>query len=471
MRSLPHAWTPTRIDHLGQMIPYLFALGCARAWMTLTFATLPSAAAIAIDPHAVFDCAYALVGVACSLASRKLTPLQERTMPKRLALCAMTASSLLVVLANQTGFSFLNMGGAVFGGAGFCLVLLMYSEALVPLSLVRIALYTAASRFVAVPIAWMCQSDDPWRTAFALAILPIVAIACTRHAYASAPAANRPAGNCAFTIPWKPIALLSLYAFVYGLREANLSMGAGIHSSLSTAIVMGVVFVSIYLFSDRFSLAAVCRSPLLLMACGVLLIPTEGMVGSISSGYLISMSYTLVSLLLSLLLYDLSKRLGIAIVSLMGMIKVSALFRVAGAWCAEALSQLGLFGQTHNAAMIAVIVMMVLAGTLMLLPEKEIASMWGARHVDAKNLAGELHREERINERCNELTRTHKLSPREDEVLRLLARGNSNDAIERELFIASGTLKAHIQRIYVKLDVHSRKQLDELFSDVRTESA
>lgn len=121
--------------------------------------------------------------------------------------------------------------------------------------------------------------------------------------------------------------------------------------------------------------------------------------------------------------------------------------------------------------MIAVIVMMVLAGTLMLLPEKEIASMWGARHVDAKNLAGELHREERINERCNELTRTHKLSPREDEVLRLLARGNSNDAIERELFIANGTLKAHIQHIYVKLDVHSRKQLDELFSDVRTESA
>ena len=31
--------------------------------------------------------------------------------------------------------------------------------------------------------------------------------------------------------------------------------------------------------------------------------------------------------------------------------------------------------------------------------------------------------------------------------------------IERELFIASGTLKAHIQHIYVKCGVHSRKEL------------
>ena len=33
------------------------------------------------------------------------------------------------------------------------------------------------------------------------------------------------------------------------------------------------------------------------------------------------------------------------------------------------------------------------------------------------------------------------------------------EQIERELFIASGTLKAHIQHIYVKCGVHSRKEL------------
>ena len=54
------------------------------------------------------------------------------------------------------------------------------------------------------------------------------------------------------------------------------------------------------------------------------------------------------------------------------------------------------------------------------------------------------------------------MSPREDEIVRLLAQGKTNAAIERELFIASGTLKAHIQHIYVKLGIHSRKELAEL---------
>ena len=51
------------------------------------------------------------------------------------------------------------------------------------------------------------------------------------------------------------------------------------------------------------------------------------------------------------------------------------------------------------------------------------------------------------------------LSPREDEICRLIAGGKTNQQIERELFIASGTLKAHIQHIYVKCGVHSRKEL------------
>ena len=53
----PRPWQ--RIDHLDQMIPYLFALGCARAWMTLTFAAPEGIApSVGFDPHTVFDYAY-----------------------------------------------------------------------------------------------------------------------------------------------------------------------------------------------------------------------------------------------------------------------------------------------------------------------------------------------------------------------------------------------------------------------------
>lgn len=50
------------------------------------------------------------------------------------------------------------------------------------------------------------------------------------------------------------------------------------------------------------------------------------------------------------------------------------------------------------------------------------------------------------------------LTPREQEVLQLLARGLSQQAIAEELHISGKTVAAHIQRILVKLGVHSRAE-------------
>ena len=51
-----------------------------------------------------------------------------------------------------------------------------------------------------------------------------------------------------------------------------------------------------------------------------------------------------------------------------------------------------------------------------------------------------------------------KLTPRETEVLRLLARGMSNKEIGTELFIGEKTVKTHVSSILSKLDVPSRTQ-------------
>lgn len=73
---------------------------------------------------------------------------------------------------------------------------------------------------------------------------------------------------------------------------------------------MGGFFIVVYFFSDRFSVSALFRSPLLLMVCGLLLIPAEGILGTTAAGYLISMGMSLMSLLIALLFYDLSKRMA-----------------------------------------------------------------------------------------------------------------------------------------------------------------
>ena len=50
------------------------------------------------------------------------------------------------------------------------------------------------------------------------------------------------------------------------------------------------------------------------------------------------------------------------------------------------------------------------------------------------------------------------LSEREQEVLQLLAAGQSNREIAQQLIVGLNTVKTHVKSIYAKLDVHSRTQ-------------
>ena len=50
------------------------------------------------------------------------------------------------------------------------------------------------------------------------------------------------------------------------------------------------------------------------------------------------------------------------------------------------------------------------------------------------------------------------LSPRELEVLQLIAQGLSNDEIGKRLFLALDTVKGHNRRIYDKLQVQRRTE-------------
>ncbi|MBR2835078.1 MAG: helix-turn-helix transcriptional regulator [Coriobacteriales bacterium] len=64
-----------------------------------------------------------------------------------------------------------------------------------------------------------------------------------------------------------------------------------------------------------------------------------------------------------------------------------------------------------------------------------------------------------LNNRCKELAENAALTPREFEILSLLAHGRNAAYIMDALTISRNTAKAHIKHIYTKLDVHSHQEL------------
>lgn len=75
--------------------------------------------------------------------------------------------------------------------------------------------------------------------------------------------------------------------------------------------------------------------------------------------------------------------------------------------------------------------------------------------------AGALTRPMSWRKRCDAFSKSIGLSPRQSEVLALLARGYNASYIERTLVISNHTVKSHTYSIYQKAQVHSKQELIE----------
>ena len=168
------------------------------------------------------------------------------------------------------------------------------------------------------------------------------------------------------------------------------------------------------------------RIALPLMVAAFLILPNVGVLGQAASDFCTSASYTAFSILIMLIMANLCYRYGMSAVWLFGIERgVRALFTLFGRQTEQLLGapSFGLAGA---------------AGDRAIVKKQELAN------------------------RCQELARSYGLSPREEEVLLLLAQRKTVGSIERELFIANGTAKTHIRHIYRKLDIHSRDELSDL---------
>lgn len=92
-----------------------------------------------------------------------------------------------------------------------------------------------------------------------------------------------------------------------------------------------------------------------------------------------------------------------------------------------------------------------------MIDDRKVDTLWG---LDKK--PAQLVHDERICQCCDAITATYGLTPREHEIIVMLAHNRTVSDIAGDLIISVRTVNTHMNNIYRKLDIHSRNELSDL---------
>lgn len=250
-------------------------------------------------------------------------------------------------------------------------------------------------------------------------------------------------------------------------------------SSVFALAVVGILFLLFaFLCGDRFEPVFAYRLSLPLMALGMAIVSLFFYDHWALSVLLIGIGYELFDIVTWILFVDLAQRRE----------DVGGRYRVFGQGVAATLCGMGLgylVGGELHARLLAESVQMSTVGILcvtvlvvtafLVIPEGTIAQVVGRRGRLRGERDGEATEEPAagaadagaravppLEKRCEALAIERHLTPREGEVLVLLARGRTLAIVMRDLQIAKGTAQTHIENVYAKLGVHKQQELIDL---------
>lgn len=414
----------------------------------------------------VYSLAMLAAFLVCAVLARKIAPLYVRKPVVHAAAGLVMAAALLALVAPAAGTAanaFL-VPSMVAGGVGGALFILLWAEFHSTLDPLRIVLYVSGAFLFGSLGAWLLQDLDPVRSTLVIAGLPLASVWCLRKSFALAAPMDLPRRVWGrYEFPWKLIAVLGVYELAYGVWEASPSFVWETYA-IGTVGVALAVFALACFCSKRFDFALLYRTPFALMLCGLAMAPLTATLGEFASDLGVSAGYSLMFLVLTFLMCDLSHRYGVSVLVLCGMQELTAAFRLAGHQVPSAMADGVLPAFVDGSFVSTMLTIAVAVASLALLFGKELPGKWGASFFGVGTMAAESEDHSLLAERCAALSAAHNLSPREREVFELLAQGKRPSTIERELVIANGTLKSHTRRIYQKLGIHSKKELLAMIS-------
>ena len=469
---------------LAAMLPWRFlGMGLLIAWLCCThlpdmFVNLTGDARAAEMANSFMR--YGDIGtfLVAAVLSGKLGPLSRRP---RACCAAIVASGVLSAalpyLAAALGACLAFAAACALAAVGGAVLFLLWAEVYSQLGPSRCVLYGAAGCVLAGVVSLAIARMDALAANVCIGLLPLgsglaAAMSLARlpgeRAWRPAPASDRAgeASRVRYPVPWKIIALMAFAGLASGFAGPILldatHVGAT-HRIVSTAVI-GLALLALFVARrGEFDVRVLAWVSLPLAVVTFAAIPFLPAQAGEAVSFLVKFSYVAFTLFALLMLANVAWRHEVPSLRLFAFGRASSEAAIlAGMQLRAALKGSGLDAQTLLWVVALVGLLGVVGCVLLWHSERSVTSDWGATGVDPASGLHVPSRRELVLGRCEALAAEHGLTPRESEILGMLAQGLEPAQVESQLVLSHNTLKTHLRHLYAKLGVHTRDELMDM---------
>lgn len=447
-------------------VPFVFlGVGLYRAWLALFF-RYEAFPGMNAPSYFLFEAAIGVASFILALAARRICPIWSNRAVVGASWACMTCGAACIAAGCFGGVAPLGAVGLVLAGAGLAAVILMWAEFYGSINPARVALYHAMGIGFGEILKWLFMGMDISYLVFFSLVLPAACIATVHASVSRLPRDERPAHGAdaaSRVIPWKPIVLMAACSFAaaFGALPAQALSAGNVAGALGacTLVCVGVlVQMRWFNFDTVYELAF----PLFIIA--FLFVSPAVTGGSFLTAVGYEAGYTMLTILMVIVFGNITYRYGVNAVWACGIERGIRYVAESIGWGSSAVLAGTLGSQEMSTAYLVITFVVAAVFAVVFFSERKLSAQWGISLKDGGELLAASDERWRAL-RVEELSRKHDLSSREGEVLRLLVERKTMAEMEEALFIAQGTIKAHVSHIYKKLGVHSRTELFALFDD------
>ena len=412
--------------------------------------------------------------LACAVLANRIGRLSKHRSFCIVAVALGTLGTLLAPVALHLGSPALLAAASVCAGAGGAVALLLWAEAYSQIGPARCLVFGALSCMLAGVIAFVGSSMAYWRACLVIGLLLPASAIMAGVSLSRLPAAAQPSSPVAETrrasypVPWKLVLLMALAGFASGFAGSILSNNDAIgalHRIEATALFGLLALVLLFARRGDADIRWLARCTLPLVVASLVLIPLAPPAGGVAVSFLVKYSYVAFALFALATLANVCYRHDIPSLRVFASARAAseaAMF--AGIILRRQMQASGAFGEAAMMWAVSVVgLVAVVACVLLWHSERAVTSDWGATGIDPASGLQVKSARGLLFERLDDLSERCGLTPREKDVLTLLAQGHDYAEMEDELFVSHNTLKTHVHHIYAKTGVHSRRELLELF--------